>query len=96
MTSESVYSVGPVTEHEREDGMARFNHIELTVPTGTLDDEGKKKIVGFYHELFGWSEATVASSSKNTTLSDEQKRFLEMLQRPGYLVLRCSPMPIRA
>ena len=71
--------------------MARFNHIELTVPKGTLDDDGKKKIVGFYHELFGWVEATLESSSKNTTLSDEQKRMIESLSRPGYLVLRCSP-----
>src|SRR5262249_13768636 len=75
----------------REDHMARFNHLELTVPKGTLDDEGKKKIVGFYHELFGWSEATIASSSKNTELSPEQRRMLEWLQQPGYLVLRCSP-----
>jgi len=71
--------------------MARFNHLELTVPKGTLDDEGKKRIVAFYHELFGWSEATIASSSKNTELSPEQRRMLEWLQQPGYLVLRCSP-----
>ena len=71
--------------------MARYNHIELTVPEGTLDAEGKKKIVSFYHELFGWTEATIESSSKNTKLSEEQRRMIESLSRPGYLILRCSP-----
>jgi hypothetical protein len=71
--------------------MARFNHIELTMPKGTLDDTGKKEIVDFYHDLFGWTEATIESSSKNTTLSETQRRFIEQLSRPGYLILRCSP-----
>jgi hypothetical protein len=71
--------------------MARFNHIELTVPKGMLDIEGKKKIVGFYRELFGWSEATIESSSKNTELSGTQRMLIERLSQPGYLILRCSP-----
>jgi hypothetical protein len=33
----------------------RFNHMELTLPTGTLDDVLRKEIDDFYGEVFGWT-----------------------------------------
>ena len=33
----------------------RFNHMELTFPTGTLDDVRRKEIDDFYGEVFGWT-----------------------------------------
>ncbi len=73
--------------------MARFNHIELTVPTGTLDDDGKKKIVGFYHELFGWVRGNgrvVVEEHRHCPTS--RRRLLEMLAATAATsILRCSP-----
>jgi hypothetical protein len=33
----------------------RFNHMELTLPTGTLDDVVRKEIDDFYGDVFGWT-----------------------------------------
>jgi len=58
--------------------MARFNHIELTVPKGTLDIEGKKRIVGVYHEPFGREDDTIESSSNNAELSETQRMLIDL------------------
>jgi hypothetical protein len=33
----------------------RFNHMELTVPRGTLDDVLRKEVDEFYTDVFGWT-----------------------------------------
>ena len=33
----------------------RFNHMELTFPVGTLDDEFRKEVDAFYGDVFGWT-----------------------------------------
>jgi hypothetical protein len=35
--------------------MMRFNHMELTLPVGTLTDEARKEIDDFYGSVFGWT-----------------------------------------
>jgi hypothetical protein len=69
----------------------RYNHLELTVPRGSLDDGGKKKIVAFYNELFGWVEALPPAPGEGVELSEQQRHFLAMLSAPGFLAMRCSP-----
>ncbi len=34
--------------------MIRFNHMELTVEPGTLDDPTRSELINFYTNLFGW------------------------------------------
>lgn len=33
----------------------RFNHMELTLPPGALDDTARSEIKRFYTEVFGWN-----------------------------------------
>jgi hypothetical protein len=35
--------------------MMRFNHMELTMPIGTLTEEHRRDIDDFYVSVFGWS-----------------------------------------
>ena len=37
----------------------RFNHMELTVPPGTLDAKTRDEIGQFYSEVFGWESLDV-------------------------------------
>lgn len=34
----------------------RFNHVAMSVPPGLLDEAGRRDIVAFYSEVFGWQE----------------------------------------
>src|ERR1700712_1525858 len=35
--------------------MMRFNHMELTLPIGSLTDDVRKEIDDFYGSVFGWT-----------------------------------------
>jgi len=37
-------------------GQPRFNHVAMSLPADLLDEQGRKDIVGFYSEVFGWQE----------------------------------------
>ena len=37
-------------------GSLRFNHVALTVPRGQLDSSGRKALLDFYGDVFGWKE----------------------------------------
>jgi len=72
----------------------RFNHMELTVPRGTLDERGgRADISRFYGEVFGWGSIDVELfEQKNLLLhtDDEVSQFLllsesdEPMQSPGF------------
>ena len=34
----------------------KFNHVAMSVPADLLDDKGRKEILDFYSEVFGWQE----------------------------------------
>lgn len=34
----------------------RFNHVGISVPADLLDETGRRDIVSFYSEVFGWQE----------------------------------------
>ena len=36
--------------------MPRFNHVAMSVPADLLGEEGRRDLVGFYDEVFGWKE----------------------------------------
>jgi hypothetical protein len=37
-------------------GSPRFNHVAMSVPADLLDEDGRRDIVAFYSEVFGWQE----------------------------------------
>jgi len=71
----------------------RFNHMELTVEPGSLDDTARADIAAFYGEMFNWTGRDVElfdkrnylltgeDGSQHFILLAESKRFM---QAPGY------------
>jgi hypothetical protein len=39
-----------------EPGRPRFNHVAMSVPADLLGEDGRREIVAFYSEVFGWKE----------------------------------------
>jgi hypothetical protein len=38
------------------ESMPRFNHVAMSVPADLLDEHGRRDLVAFYDEVFGWKE----------------------------------------
>jgi hypothetical protein len=71
----------------------RFNHMELTLPPGALDDVTRSEIARFYGEVFGWNSLDVPILGQKALLlrSDEEtSQFLLIAESkkpvsvPGY------------
>jgi hypothetical protein len=56
----------------------RFNHVAMTVPADLLDDDGRKAILDFYGEVFGWEELP--------TMTEDRKRLVMMAYEFGQFV----------
>jgi hypothetical protein len=39
-----------------ERSVPRFNHVAMSVPADLLDEDGRRDLVRFYSEVFGWQE----------------------------------------
>lgn len=44
----------------------RFNHIAMTMPADALDEAGRKAILDFYGEVFGWQELPTETVDRKT------------------------------
>ncbi len=71
----------------------RFNHMELTVAPGTLDDAMRRDLGRFYGEMFNWSGRDVVLFDKTNFLltgDDAPQSFIlvaeakKHMQSPGY------------
>ena len=70
----------------------RFNHMELTLPIGTLDDVLRKEIDDFYGEVFGWTgvDTEVVGQLCHVLLTGDGGDFLLLaeserpISSPGY------------
>jgi len=71
----------------------RFNHMELTLAPGTLDDEMRRRIGSFYGDIFGWSSMNVRVVGQDAFLlsvDPTTSQFLlvaespKPMQSPGY------------
>lgn len=62
----------------------RFNHMELTLPMGSLDEGGEREnIAKFYGEVFGFRASDVFIVKQNALLlatDDETSQFILMTQ----------------
>ncbi|HWB66033.1 MAG TPA: hypothetical protein VG708_04310 [Mycobacteriales bacterium] len=56
----------------------RFNHVAMTVSPDLLDDDGRKAILDFYGEVFGWEELP--------TMTEDRKRLVLMAYEFGQFV----------
>jgi hypothetical protein len=45
-------------------GALRFNHVGLSVPADLLDEQGRKDILAFYGEVFGWNEHAILTEDR--------------------------------
>ena len=73
--------------------LARFNHMELTLPEGALDEAARADIRRFYGELFGFEALDVPILGQQALLlrtDPETSQFLlltqvaEPMSSPGY------------
>ncbi len=73
--------------------MMRFNHLELTLPVGSLTDEVRRDIDDFYGSVFGWSgmDTQVVNQSCHLLRLDEHtNQFILLAEHktpmssPGY------------
>lgn len=71
----------------------RFNHMELTLPKGSLDDERRNEIARFYREVFGWLPLDVDVAGPRSLLlrvDEEVSQFVLVaessrpLESPGF------------
>jgi hypothetical protein len=70
----------------------RFNHMEITLPVGTLDDVFRKEVDDFYGEVFGWTgiDTEVVGQLCHILLTGEGGDFILLaesetpLSSPGY------------
>jgi hypothetical protein len=70
----------------------RFNHMELTFPTGTLTTDFREEVDAFYGSVFGWVgvDTDVVGQSCHILLSEEAQQFILLaesdkpMQSPGY------------
>ena len=69
----------------------RFNHMELTFPTGTLTREFREEIDAFYGALFGWTalDTEVVGQSCHLLMPDSDQFILlaesdKPMHSPGY------------
>ncbi len=74
-------------------GTLRFNHMELTLPRGALDEDGRADIKAFYGEVFGFEALDVPIFDQQGLLlrtDPETSQFLLMMESdrpmdsPGY------------
>ena len=70
----------------------RFNHMELTFPTGTLTPEFRAEVDAFYGSIFGWRgiDTEVVGQNVHILLIGERGDFILLaesdrpLSSPGY------------
>src|SRR5579884_1975120 len=70
-------------------GQPRFNHVALSVPAGLLGEEGRRDIVSFYSEVFGWQELP-------TETIDRQRLILSAYSYDQFVFLIADDHPMTA
>jgi hypothetical protein len=49
----------------RQRRQPRFNHVAMSMPADALDATGRKEIVEFYREVFGWEELPTLTEDRH-------------------------------
>lgn len=67
----------------------RFNHVAMSVPAELLAEEGRRDIVAFYSEVFGWEELP-------TETIDRQRLILSAYSYDQFVFLIADDRPMTA
>lgn len=68
--------------------MPRFNHVAMGVPADLLDEKGRKEVLDFYREVFGFSEMP-------TMTKDRELLVLRCYSNEQFVFLHASPTPMQ-
>ena len=63
-----------------------LSHIAMSVPQGTLSDEYRAKLLGFYGDYFGWTEIEQLRLPDRMTLSVGGRCYVNIRERPESMV----------
>jgi hypothetical protein len=66
----------------------RFNHVAVTLPADALDEKGREAILGFYGDVFGWTEMP-------TMTADRERLVLRCHSHEQFVFLHASAEPTR-
>ena len=73
-----------------EASLPTLNHVALTVPPDALDEPGRRALLRFYGEVFGWDEMPTLTKDRELLVlragSNEQFVFLQASEQP----MRCA------
>jgi hypothetical protein len=69
--------------------MPRFNHVAMSLPDDLLGEEGRRDIVRFYDEVFGWKELP-------TETVDRKKLVLSAYTYEQFVFLIADDPPMSA
>ena len=64
----------------------RFNHVAMSLPAEALDEDGRRDIVAFYREVFGWQTRTESDSDEfrySTAVFTSDPRVAALLPAGG-------------
>ena len=70
-------------------GRPRFNHMGISVSADLLDEQGRRDIVSFYSEVFGWQELP-------TETVDRYKLVLSAYSFDQFVFLIANDEPLQA
>jgi hypothetical protein len=69
--------------------LPRFNHVAMSVPADLLGEAGRRDILSFYGEVFGWQELP-------TETVDRQKLVLSAYRYDQFVFLVAGDEPMKA
>ena len=69
-------------------GQPRFNHVAMSMPADALDAEGRRQILAFYSEVFGWQELP-------TETLDRKRLVLSVYRLDQFVFLIANDEPMR-
>ena len=58
------------------------SHVAMSVPPGTLTDEFREEVLGFYGELFGWRELESLRLPDRLTIAVGSFAYINVRERP--------------
>jgi hypothetical protein len=67
--------------------MPTFNHVAMSVPAELLDAEGRGALLGFYGEVFGWTEMP-------TMTKDRERLVMRVHSNEQFVFLIADPQPM--
>jgi len=69
-------------------GQPRFNHVAMSMPAEALNAEGRREILAFYSEVFGWQELP-------TETIDRRRLVLSVYRLDQFVFLIADDEPMR-